>query len=329
VRAAVTDVDVERDGEGAVRVNWTLEGESPTVDLAWGRSPDGVDHEHLQTAEAAAGSAELAGLPPGRVYVSVAASGQGGALIGATRNLGLPGPTNFRDMGGYLGAEGRRVRWGRVFRSDALVFEDRAFAGFLALGIRAIYDLRSDTERETNPNHLPEGDHRVHHYSLVGEESARPAIEAGLTDGEAFLSELYTRMLETMAPSFGAILTGLADQAQLPAVFHCAAGKDRTGMVAALLLLGLGVDETVVLDDYELTSRYRTAEQVQAVMVRLEGERNIAAEVVAGILRTPRWAMEAAVKEIEHRHGGIDGYLTTTAGVGPETLDRLRAALLT
>jgi protein-tyrosine phosphatase len=136
-------------------------------------------------------------------------------------------------------------------------------------------------------------------------------------------------MLERSADSFGRILTGLADGARLPAVFHCAAGKDRTGMVAALLLSVLGVDEQDILDDYELTSRYRTPERVNVVMARLRNERGVAPEVAAGILRTPRWAMESVLAEIRRRYGGVEPYLVGPAGIDPSVPERLRQSLLT
>jgi protein-tyrosine phosphatase len=126
----------------------------------------------------------------------------------------------------------------------------------------------------------------------------------------------------------GRILTDLADESRLPAVFHCAAGKDRTGIVAALLLSVLGVPEEDILDDYELTSRYRTPDRVDAVMNRLRSERGVAPEVAAGILRTPRWAMQSALADISERYGGIDGYLEGPGGMDPSVPEVLRALLL-
>lgn len=147
-------------------------------------------------------------------------------------------------------------------------------------------------------------------------------------DGETFLAGIYLHMLERSAVGFGRILSGLADGDRLPAVFHCAAGKDRTGMVAALLLSVLGVDEGDILDDYELTSRYRRPERIAATKARLEGEYSVPAEVVAGILRTPRWAMESTLAELRQRYGSVEGYLTGPAAVHPSVPGKLRELLL-
>jgi protein-tyrosine phosphatase len=328
VRGVVSSVSFERDASGRAAVAWTVAGDCDQVAIAWGRARDAVDHRHVRTVDANTGMIVLEEVPLGRAYVSVTPAGGAGAVIAGERNLGLLGPTNFRDLGGYQGAGGARLGWGLVFRSDALVLQAADLDAFADLGIRSVYDLRSDPERETTPNRLPAGDYLVEVVSLVGDGSAAPVIETVLADGEAFLADIYLHMLERSAIGFGRVLSGLADGARLPAVFHCAAGKDRTGMVAALLLSVLGVAEQDILDDYELTSRYRTAERVNAVVERLRGERGIAPEVAAGILRTPRWAMQAALAEIRHRYGGIEGYLTGPAAVAPSVPDALRKLLL-
>jgi protein-tyrosine phosphatase len=328
VRSVVTSVSFERDVDGRAAIGWTVEGGCEQVDIAVGRAPDAVDHRRARTVDADLGTVLLDDVPPGRTYVSVSPSGGGGAVIAGERNLGLLGAHNFRDLGGYRGLGGAAVRWGRVFRSDALALEESDLETFAGLGIRAVYDLRTDPERETTPNRLPEGDHLVQLVSLVGDGTTAPALEVVQGDGEAFLADVYLRMLERSAIGFGSILTGLADGPRLPAVFHCAAGKDRTGMVAALLLSVLGVAEQEILDDYELTSRYRTPERVNAVMERLRDEQGLAPEVAAGILRTPRWALQSALTELRHRYGGIEGYLTGPAGADGSVPDALREQLL-
>jgi protein-tyrosine phosphatase len=329
VTAAITRVDLDLRTDGTAGVAWEVAGECESVDIACGSTPETVDHAHVVTLPAAFGSTVLTDSHRRPLFVSVSPTGSGGAVVAGARNLGLSGLSNFRDLGGYHTAGGQRVRWGAVFRSDALLLDDDGIRLFTNLGIKAIYDLRSDQEREASPNRLPGGDLVVRHLSVVGEESARAAIEAGLTNGEAFLAGLYVKILERSADVIGAVIAGLADETLLPAVFHCAAGKDRTGIVAAVLLLALGVDKERVLDDYELTSRYRDPGLVKERIARLQEKHPISAEGVAGIMRTPRWAMEAAIKELENRYGGIDGYLTGPAEVPASALADLRRLLLT
>lgn len=325
----VTAVSFERDGGGRGIVAWSVAGDCEQVDIAVATRPDAVDHRHARTVDAGVGCIDLGHLPPGRAYVSVAPSGGGSALIAGERSVGLQGATNFRDLGGYPGTGGARTRWGRMFRADALVLEESDFEAFRLLGVRSIVDLRSDDEREVTPNRLPDGEHIVEAIPLMSSTTVPlPTIDDMVAEGETFLAGVYVRLLEHAAPVFGRILAGLADEARLPAVFHCAAGKDRTGMVAALLLSVLGVSEADILDDYELTSRYRSAERTEAFIERLRDERGVTPEVAAAILRTPRWAMEAALTELRRRYGGIDGYLTGPAEVDPSVPGALRALLL-
>ncbi len=326
----VTHVSFERDAGRRGIVAWSVAGDCDRVDIAVATRPDAIDHQHARTVDAAMGRVFLDDVPAGRTYVSVAPSGGGSALIAGERNVGLLGATNFRDLGGYVGAGGARTRWGRVFRADALVLEQPDFDAFSLLGVRSVYDLRSADEQEVTPNVLPVGEHIVESIPLMSSTTVPlPTIDEMLADGETFLAGIYVRLLERAAVIFGRILTSLADEARLPAVFHCAAGKDRTGMVAALLLSVLGVSEADILDDYELTSRYRDPNRTEAFIERLRDERGVTPEIAAAILRTPRWAMEAALVELKQRYGGIDGYLTGPAEVDPSVPETLRGLLLT
>jgi protein-tyrosine phosphatase len=325
---AVVSAEVSRSPEGHVIVTWTTSGECEKVDLAWGRTPEAVDHGHALTVDAGAGRAIFADLPRGRVYMSVVPSGGGGAVVAAERNLGLSGAVNFRDLGGYPAAGGRRVRWGRVFRSDALLLDDTDLEDLAHLGLRTVYDLRSGEERENFPNRLPDGLNVVEIPLINRSEGEEAPVIDDTDDGEAFLAQLYLHVLDRSAETFASILSGIADEDNLPVVFHCAAGKDRTGMVAALLLAVLGVSEEDIVADYELTSRYRRAERLAEAMERMREQRNIAPEVVAGIMKTPRWALESALEQLSNRHGSVDGYLTGPGGVSPDVPGKLRDLLL-
>jgi protein-tyrosine phosphatase len=324
----VTNVTFERNEDRHAVIAWTIAGDCDEVEVAWISGPEADERLHSTTVSAGAGMVVIDQVPPGPSYVSVRPSGGGDPVIAGERNLGLAGASNFRDLGGYRGAGGRVVRWGRVFRSDALALHDADLDLFAALGIKSVYDLRTDRERETVPNRLPDGTGVVELVALISQDSAPPSLDVLQADGESFLAGIYLHMLERSAVGFGQVLSGLADSSRLPAVFHCAAGKDRTGMVAALLLSILGVDEEDILDDYELTSRYRRPERIAATKARLEGEYNLPAEVVAGILRTPRWAMQSALEQLGQRYGGVEGYLTGPAEMDPSVPAQLWELLL-
>ncbi len=242
------------------------------------------------------------------------------------RRVAFEAATNFRDLGGYPTADGGRTRWGLVFRSDVLHgLTEADLALYASLGIRAVYDLRSEAEREAQPNSVESTWHALTSAPRTDDAGLPPLSTA--EDGEAMLRQVYTGLVDHAAPAVGALLTALADPAARPAVFHCHAGKDRTGAVAAVLLLTLGVDRDMVLDDYELTGRYRAQPARDASVLRLLGL-GAAPEAAAAIVATHRSAMAAALDLVTSGDGGIDGWLTGPAGVAPEAVVALRTDLV-
>jgi protein-tyrosine phosphatase len=328
VRTAVVSVEVETRTETSLSVRWVLEGEPAAVDVAIGATPDHVDHRHETTVQAGRTTLELDGLDPGRHYVSVSPHDGVPAVVAADRRVRFDGISNFRDLGGYRNRAGDTVRWGLVFRSDALHgLSGRDLERYEGLGLRVVYDLRRDDERDERPNPVPSRP-----LTIIGRSADEPFVSPAsprmtAADGERVLQEMYVGLLEHSALQIGELFTGLVEDDGLPAVFHCHAGKDRTGIVAALLLEALGVEREHVLDDYELTGRYRLRSEQESSFGRLI-EAGLSPEAAAGVLTTPRWAMQHALDELDARHGGVDAFLIGPAQVRAVDLERLRARLL-
>jgi protein-tyrosine phosphatase len=245
------------------------------------------------------------------------------------RRVVFEGVQNFRDLGGYRTVSGGHTAWGQIYRADSLhKLTENDLHVFDRLGIRRVYDLRSDAERETHPNPFESVQVAVIGQKTTGDRRiVDPDLFRATSDGERLLGDLYVGMLEHSAPLLGQLLTGLAEPDHRPAVFHCHAGKDRTGVVAALVLLVAGVDRDDILDDYELTRRYRTLEHQQDSLANLLAA-GMSPEAAAGVLTAPRWAMEGALDTIESTYGGIDSYLTGPAGMAAATVEQLRRALV-
>jgi protein-tyrosine phosphatase len=245
------------------------------------------------------------------------------------RWLRFEGAANFRDLGGYATADGGTTRWGTVYRSDGLHgLTAKDIEHYADLGVRVVYDLRRDSEREQRPNRVPS----------LGLCIATPAHEAGwtpadrlsLTDqrgGEDFLRTMYSEMLSHSGTVIGEVLTGLTQPGGVPAVFHCHAGKDRTGIVAALLLEALQVDRETVLDDYELTAAAEGHDSHGTTFNDLVTG-GMAAEAAAGMLGAPRWAMADTLTQLDEQFGGIEAYLLGPAGLDADTLTQLRQRLV-
>jgi protein-tyrosine phosphatase len=215
-----------------------------------------------------------------------------------------------------------------VFRSDALHgMTEGDLAVYNQLGLRAVYDLRGDVEVAEQPNPMPS-----RHLPILTRPTGddTPLTFDGVTsdDGERVLAAIYVRSIEHAAARIGELFSALTAPDGLPAMFHCHAGKDRTGLVAALLLEALGVERESILDDYELTARYRLRAQQDQTFERLL-KVGLAPEAAAGVLTAPRWAMAAALEHLDREYGSIEGYLTGPAAMTLPDLRRLVDALLT
>lgn len=246
------------------------------------------------------------------------------AMQTPTRSLNLIGATNFRDLGGYAAQGGRAVRWRKLFRSDhlaALTPED--LATLAKLGLSRAYDFRGVAERAAVPYALP----GVASYSLSIEPTVvqrmKDLLEAGhkLTAQETvgLMQQTYRAFVHDNSHRFAELFAQLLDN-DTPLVFHCTAGKDRTGFAAALILLALGVSRPVVMQDYLLTNDFfRMPHSPPGLAPQ---------EVLDVLWRVQEDFLDAALQVVEHDYGGVQQYLVKQLGVGPTEQARLEALYL-
>ncbi|MGF7234083.1 MAG: tyrosine-protein phosphatase [Frankia sp.] len=249
------------------------------------------------------------------------------------RVIALEGGVNFRDLGGYRTASGGRVRWGRVYRSAALHRLTPADVTTVdQLGLRVVYDLRTDRELELAPSILPDGV-RVERLPIDGKAAKITDLTDLIVAGKLadvspdFLERTYEAMAEASASTFGHLLTRLAQADGTPALFHCAAGKDRTGMSAVLLLSALGVDEATILDDYELSSVHFTDRQMAKLRLKL-ADVGMDLERYNAVFGVSRDAMATMLAALRERYGSVERYLREECGVGDDIVAALRARLV-
>ncbi len=256
--------------------------------------------------------------------------GHDGVMDTPARLVPLEGAHNFRDLGGYTGLGGRQTRWGRLFRSDTLhELTGADVARLLALGLHTVIDLRTERELSlTGRGPLEPEAIAFHHLSVVREGADRTAegeaVAAPASPGED-LSERYLWYLEVGRDSLVEALTLLGEGARYPLVFHCAAGKDRTGVLAALILEIVGVDRELIVADYVLT-----AERMELILARYRDDPAFAERLA----RAPasRFSVEGATMEgfldgVGDRFGGARSW-AVGAGVPEGALDRMTALLL-
>ena len=251
------------------------------------------------------------------------------------RLIRLEGTLNFRDLGGYLTADGGTVRWGRVSRSDALsLLTDADWKHLQALDIKTVVDFRRRVEVSAAPTRPPAG-MRIDIVALgIGDkaEDGRDLLELVLKGSVKSvsideMSRIYQVMVEQYAPIFGSALQVLSEPGRLPAIIHCTAGKDRTGITAGLLLSILGVHEDYVLDDYELSTRYRSEQRILELLPKLK-EAGVNVEDIRPYLSAPRPALAGALRWIRDAFGSVENYLTNRGGMDVEAIERLREELI-
>jgi protein-tyrosine phosphatase len=240
------------------------------------------------------------------------------------RVIELEGCLNFRDLGGYPTPDGRTVRWRRLFRSDALHLLTESDIARLRdeLRIGDLIDLRSTAELEADGRGLLENEPiRFHHLPLFdGQAIARDEPRGG----EYPLAERYFLLVEFAKPAIARVVTTLAET-DTPAVYHCAAGKDRTGVISAVLLGILGVRDEVIVADYAATQQ-----NLDAIIDRLmasEGYQTMLSALPSDTLHAQPETMIALLDRVRARYGSMRDY-ARSAGVSDETMQQLESRLL-
>ena len=246
-------------------------------------------------------------------------------IVDLPHSIALEGVSNLRDLGGWPTRDGGRVRRGQVFRSAALHGLTPAdIVALRGLGVRHVVDFRGEGERARWPTRLTEGV-TIHALTI------QPTIGASLRDLVADPNSTSADVVQVMRAAYGAYVTDwhhryramfdlLLHEEPAPLLFHCTAGKDRTGVAAMLLLAALGVDDDVIHDDYLATNRlWRRDAEVSAGLT----------PVVADTLLSVQPAfLEAAYAAIHAGWGSIDAYLHDRLGLDEARLAVLRARLV-
>jgi protein-tyrosine phosphatase len=225
------------------------------------------------------------------------------AVNGNRRHYPLERCFNFRDLGGYLGMDRRPVRWGRLFRSMTPEFASPGDLSTLkSLDIRTVIDLRGPRFKTSGPI----GDPPAHRLPVGRRRALVPNPQAlqefrGLPPAEAL-----PVVLDRMARSFSRA-AALVAESDGPVLIHCRLGKDRTGILSALLLKLLGVPDSLVLEDYLLSDGY--LDQARALLVE-SGESPDHLDREARVVRAPaqKDAMEAVLVRLDQHYGGAYAY---------------------
>lgn len=247
-----------------------------------------------------------------------------------TRVLPLQGGRNFRDLGGYRTVDGRMVKWGLLYRSGEMHDLTPADYSYLQRrGIRTVCDFRDTAERTREPTLWPAGQRPKvlsDDYTLDVSAMKLPGDPASWTREQVVtaMTATYPQLLDQFkgqyARMFAELLAG-----DVPLAFHCTAGKDRTGVAAALLLTALGVPRAAIIEDYLLSNQHMAPMPAHPTgfWARLSPE---AARAFAGV---DRRYIDAVFAVTDRHPGGTMGYLKDKLGLGAPEIAKLRTLYLT
>ena len=257
----------------------------------------------------------------------------------AHRLLNFEGVSNFRDLGGYRTEDGKTVKWGKLYRAANFAETSRADQQVLErIQLHALIDFRSTAEKQEEPNQLPENPG----YQIVeiptmdgGDTSVSETIMARFESGDfsdfdpdTFMVEANRQFATTFTPQFREFIGVVQQAGGEPVVWHCSAGKDRTGFAAAILLRILGVPADVVMQDYMLSHDYAlAARQKELTLVRvLKGQE--AAEKLQVLLGVEEPWLQAAFDTIDQQYGSFDNYVAQALGLNEADIATLQTMLL-
>jgi protein-tyrosine phosphatase len=236
------------------------------------------------------------------------------------RHLRVDGTSNLRDIGGYPTHAGGAVAWRTLFRSDSLHrLDSHSTARLAELDLRTIVDLRADIEVELRPSIVAGLSARIVRAPIVRDPTALPPM--------ADLGAEYRYMIDECGDSIGAAVRALCAPGALPALVHCAAGQDRTGIVIALVLEVLGVPDELIGADYSLSALYLDPDSTAVTIGRLKAT-GLDDNVTANLLSSPAGPILNVLALARAAGGGsVSGYLMAH-GVGAPDLAALRSALV-
>jgi protein-tyrosine phosphatase len=234
-----------------------------------------------------------------------------GKAILAERQLPMEGGYNFRDLGGIRNKDGYYTQWGKIFRSDELhnlTEEDIKY--LTGIPITSLVDFRSRQEIDHAPDKVPSSVKNLYQYSIAAENLIEMEKFSGLTaqDMDSLMMKMNISFVTDSAylKQYKDFFKLLQNENEIPLMFHCSAGKDRTGTAAALILFALGVDEETIMEDYLASNKYlgnKYAKQISQYPQR------------KSLFRVKPEFLQAGIDRIKEEYGTIENFLSSTLEV--------------
>lgn len=250
------------------------------------------------------------------------------------RHIPIGRTYNFRDLGGYATADGKSVtRWRRLYRSDTLGRAAYTLGSMKELterlNVGCAIDLRSSTERQRDPYNIP----GVEVFSLpvepgdIMKEMTSSTCDLTEEVGVRCMTKIYCAMVRDYKSVYARFFSILVEKADRGIVFHCTAGKDRTGYASALLLLVLGVPLETVFEDFLLSNMY-FRQPTLAMLQNSFPARKVEEGALDALFRVRRPFLQSALDIIDKEYGGVNAYVRNELQVTEDMVSKLKAAFL-
>jgi protein-tyrosine phosphatase len=346
--AKITAAAAERAQDGTYALSWTVRRPGPAFVYA-STDPRDPSRSGRLVARTTAASTTVGGLDPARRWyfeVAPKRSEHARGVIAGTRHIAFQGTANTRDLGGYTTSDGRAVRWGAIYRSDALAsLTDADMATLASLNLRTAVDFRGPEEiAKAGPNRLAPGTRGLDIPLLdEGGNALAAALTAALHSGDsATLEEMlgdgkavqinvdsYRRMATSKdaQAGFAAVLRRLAGGADTPLLYNCTAGKDRTGLMSAVILTVLGVPRDTVIKDFLLSNDYLAASHQQTYDYL--ASKGIDTALIRPLMEQRAQYLESFFDGVDAKYGTFHRYVRDGLGLDAKTVAALKRALLT
>lgn len=323
-------IHIWRAAEGDYHVEW--EASHPATKVCV-EALGGVGDVSVHYEEAAP-RARLAGLPVGNRHYFRLSDQHGNEAVAGERKLGMQGTPNFRDFGGYRTADGRQVKWGYLYRSGQLSgLTDQDVALLASLELDLVCDFRREDEQQASPSRLPD----TPAPKVLSLPITPGSNQAALVPGELnlggsqamfdFMVDINRDFVEGQAATYARMFREILAKPDARFLVHCAAGKDRTGFAAAVMLLVLGVPVEQVMQDYMLTNRfYNPRDELPRLRIKY-GLEDVPEAAVLPMLEVHEAYLARALAAIQ-AYGEVEDYLADRLGIGSAERDELRRRYL-
>ncbi|MCX4688815.1 tyrosine-protein phosphatase [Kitasatospora purpeofusca] len=320
-----TSATATQQADGSFTLSWTAPGAS-NVTVYAGTDPDDIRHRKAVAKGAGSATVTVTGLAAADRWFFELVPDRGAPLVVADRSLHLASAPNFRDAGGYRTADGQWVRMGVVYRSgDLSKLTDQDLAKLRRLGVRTVFDLRTPGEQKTAPDRIPAGATAVNANVLGVADTGAFNVTSPQAAVQAMVDAERTMVsADSARTAYHSVLNALVERNDENVLFHCTAGKDRTGWASAALLTALGVPRETVEADYLASNTYRAAE-IAATLAQLPPAYQA---IYKPLLDVRSEYLAAGFDEVQRKFGSFDGYLKSGLGLDKRDLRDLRSQLL-